>query len=256
MNKRLRLRFPLATFILILASSPGIALAVEEHLVTPDRLVADDISFNPGEPVVGFFHAGRSYECRLAQATKGTGNDYLYFSPTIQGPTQNIQGTGVGGLYPAEATSPSTAARQAFRRISFIPQETGVHKLSVVFDNSLAVDASADCFDTTLVGSFNTFLAQRPIVELRNRGNTTVSATVTALNLQGEVIETQTLSVLASSRSDAILSQVPSQLYGSIVVTYLGPQGLISADVAEYDYINGVPNLRRQRPTRSATLVP
>lgn len=234
------------------------AIAVEQHIVTLDRTIADDLSFDPGEPVTGYFHAGRSYECRLAQAAvSSTTDDYLYFSTTITSPTATITGTGVGDIYPAEAVTIAGAARQALHRIAFIPSETGVHSLAVQFDNNRSTNASVQCFETTLVGSFNSFLASTPIIELRNRGAAPITVTVTAVNLDGSQIEQQTKVVPASSREDAILLNIPGMKYGKVLVTYLGPQGTIGGFVSEYNFnASSPPVLMRERPMRNAIIVP
>jgi hypothetical protein len=241
-------------FLLLALTVVPSANAVEAHLVTPDRTLADDITFDPGEPVTGYFHAGRSYECRIAQASIGSGDDYLYFSQSITGPTQNIQGTGVGGLYPAEAVIPSAASRQSLHRISFIAQETGVHNFSVNFDNAQTSDASVECFETSLSGSYNSFLASTPIVELVNRSLTDATATVLAIGQDGQTIDQETKIVPASSRADFIL-QVPPSTYGRIVVQYIGPHGSLAGAVSEYDYSPG-PVLRRERPLRNTIIIP
>lgn len=248
--------FAIFTPALILLATPLTLSATEEHLVTPDRTHADDISYDPGEPVTGYFHAGRSYECRLAQAKITSSNDYIYFSSSISGPSGSITGTGVGGIYPAESVIASATNRQALHRISFIPTETGIHSLTTNFDNNNTSNASVECFETTLLGSFNTFFANTPIVELRNRGNADISATVTAIDFNNTTVRTKTISVPASSRADAVLDNIPSALYGKIFITYLGPQGALSGIVAEYDFAGASITLKRERPITTPTMVP
>lgn len=236
----------------------GVAQAIEQHMVTPDRVNADDISFDPNEPVTGYFHAGRSYECRLSQTRlSSTTDDYLYFSTSIAGPSTGITGVGVGNIYPSEAvTSSADASRQQLHRISFIANETGVHTLGVEFDNNRTSNASVECFETTLVGSFNSFLASTPIIELRNGGDVAVAVTVTAVNLDGSQIEQQTKFVPASSREDAILLNIPAMTYGKVLVTYLGPQGTVGGFVSEYNYEGSTPVLMRERVMRNPKVVP
>ena len=245
------------TATLLLSGLLQTASAVEEHLISPDHPKADDISLDPGETFVGFFHAGRSYECRVSQVQQvGGSDDYLYFTGAVTGPSGGFTATFVGNLYPAEATMEVTLPKRNQRRIALVPSATGQHTFGMQFDANLGATGTVECYETTLTGGFNSFFAAVPIVELRNKGNQAVTVSVTATDFNGAIVDTETISVPAGSRADAILT-VPSQRYGKILATYLAPRDSIEGIVAEYDFAGGGQiTLKRERPMTLTPIVP
>ncbi len=251
------MKYKTLALLLLLHLGAPMGYTVEQHLVTPDYNKADDISIDPGEPIVGYFHKDRSYECRVSQGKIRSGSDdYGYFSTAIAGPSGSITAMGVGALYPVEAVTTASLNRRELHRISFIPTATGIHTFTMQFDGGLGFDGTIDCFETSLLGAFNSFFAQVPIVEVRNRGNSPVDITVTAVDFDGVEVDQKTATVPASSRADVILT-VPAQRFGTILVTYLGPRGTLSGIVAEYDVAaGGALTLKRERQMNFTRIIP
>ena len=251
---RISVLFPLLASFAITNS----ALGIEEHLVSPDQTKAHDISLDPGEVTRGYFHSGRSYECRisLAQLSETT-DDFVHFNPIITGPEGAVSVVPVGNIYPSEAAvSGVSISEQSARRIAFIPNATGIYVFQLDFDAGLNANGTVDCFETTLLGSFNTFFAAVPITELRNRGNRAISVNVKAINFSGTTVAELNSSVPASSRTDVILN-IGAQQYGKITVTYLAPRGALEGTVAEYNYMpDGSIQLKRERSMNLSTVIP
>jgi len=250
------IKYTLAIALVLHLLAPSVH-AVEQHLVTPDYSKADDISIDPGEPIVGYFHVDRSYECRVSQGKVASGfNDYGYFDTTVAGPTGSIQATETGERYPVEAVTSASLNRRSFHRISFVPVATGIHMFTMQFDGGLGMEATIDCFETSLLGTFNSFFAEIPIVEVRNKGNSPVEVQVTAVDFNGVQVDRKSATVPASSRADLILS-VPAQRFGTILVTYLAPRGTLSAIVSEYDFPSGGSlKLKREREMNFTRIIP
>jgi hypothetical protein len=256
------LRVVFALFVGLL-SSPGISIAQDEVALQP--AYAYQISYNVGTDtkVIVAFVKDKSYECVVFRSIIDDldgpfQNFFIYLSG--KGPEgQDISLTFNGDLYPAVSAQETYLTSQINTRFSYTALSSGTHVISLrdqSGSNANTDGVTMDCRETTLYGSYNRFFAGTVIVEIENRALRDVPAKISITDSSGNVvIDKQSVTAKAGTRTDVIFASLPESSLGQIVINHEAPAGVLSGTVAEYDFNDdGSITLKRERPLRAPLL--
>lgn len=219
-------------------------------LVTPGRFDADDTEINIGDRVFASLLSGRSYECSVTQKLITDSNSFITFDLQALDPSGSpINLTPSGNVHPAIAAPVGKSSLRS--RVTLIAQETGNYSLG--FDLAVSAFGTVRCRESTLLGDFNSFFASTQILELSNTANVEIDAQVQVIDFSGNILFEEEVSIEAGRRVDTVLSDIPSETYGSIRVTSLAPVGALRGTVSEYDFGDSIILKRERELSRAVT---
>lgn len=130
----------------------------------------------------------------------------------------------------------------AFDRVSFITHSRKEvddfsinQRINFKVNSDKEVETEIFCEETTLYGSYNTFIANFNFLELTNLGNQPIEAKYEIISSQGATLNITDFTLSPNSRKDFDLHSVVGPLqYGSVRVSYIGPKGSIKAKTSTY----------------------
>lgn len=236
-----------------------------EILVTPNRGYANDVFLVPGfDTARTFLQSNRSYACVIIvrEFDSALPKRYPVFNVNLTAPDATmVTASAIGAVKPGIGTPASRAAQQALLRIGLVAPQTGFYTISFLEGQpggTAVPGSSVRCDDTTLYGGFNRFFAEIPIVELTNNTFQDISANITIIDFDGNVlIPQQAVFVPADNRADVIFAGLPEQRFGQILVTSVGSLGALSGYVSEYDQApDGALTLKRERALSLGAALP
>lgn len=247
-----------AAVMLVLAGLSNVAVAqsgdvlvhVNRRGATIDRQRTGALG-NPARFSV-YLEADRSYECAgYANNTSNTGGDPEFnidINNIVDGSSNTLligeQVTATGGRFPQVNAADGTVRNVG--RVSLRPQTSDRYYIPFAvnidgggnWSNGGTGDLLAwvECYETTLYGSFNTFVNDFNFLELTNTSSSTVTGNIRILNSDATVIvSNQSFSVEAGRRFDFdIHTLAGSQKYGTVIVTHDGNLRTLLGNVSQY----------------------
>jgi len=160
----------------------------------------------------------RSYMC---EAYSDSANSTLTFSSTF---------FGAGNLSPQMPNG-------ELGRVRFCPGVNSSETFVIDFENvdPMGEDVNVSCRDTTLFGSFNTFINNFSFLELENRSSDMVEVIIRVVDSFGNLRTDTARLIAANQRLDFDLhSRVGADSIGQIQVRSDAPAGAIAGRVAAY----------------------